>query len=273
MESAAPSLAWQPLTLGGVAGFARASFGRLLLIQLIVAMFVAFSVVWAALSCWFPVIEAALTELPEHGKIQHGQLHWTNAAPSRLAEGTFLSILVDLQGTGAAGQSADVQLELGRTGVKFRSLLGSVTFSYPTDWLVALNRAEALPWWGAWRPFLLIGVGVAVVVGLLVGWSVQALLYSIPIRMIAFYSDRSATGLACLRLAGAALLPGALLMSGAILLYSFHRLNLVGLLFAWLLHILMGLVYAGLSPLRLARLAGAPRRRGNPFGETKKKKR
>jgi hypothetical protein len=272
MESATSAPAWQPLTLGGVASFAGASFGRLFLLQVIVALLVALSVVWAAQAGWFPVIEAALSELPERGEIRHGQLHWTGASPTRLAESTFLSILVDLHGAGRIGQSADVQLELGRTGVKIRSLLGYAALAYPKGWRIALNRAEALSWWGAWHPFLRIGVAVVVIAGLLAGWLVQAALYSIAIRLIAFYSDRAASGLGCLRMAGAALLPGALMMSGAIVLYSLHRLNLVGLFAAWLLHLLIGWVYAGLSPLRLPRLAGSPRRRGNPFGKATRKR-
>ena len=68
-------------------------------------------------------------------------------------------------------------------------------------------------------------------------------------------------------------MPGALLMSGAIFLYAFHRLNLVGVLFAWLLHAVIGWIYLGIAPARLPRLAGAPPRRGNPFGGEKKQKR
>jgi len=273
MGSSNPAPAWQPLTFGGVARFARASFGRLLLVQFMVALFVALSATWIALTGWFPVIENALAELPDAGKIRQGQLHWTNASPARLAEGSFLAIRVDLDGDTRISQSADVQIELGRTALRTKFLLGHIDIPYPRGWVISLNRADALPWWGAWRPFLLIGIAGFVVVGLLTGWFLQSLIYSPAIRLIAFYSDRSANGFACVRLAGAAVLPGAVMMSGAMLLYSFHRLTLVGLLFAWLLHLVMGGIYAGVSTLCLTRLSVAPRRRSNPFGQSRSKKR
>ncbi len=238
-----------------------------------VALFVALSATWIALTGWFPVIENALAELPDAGKIRQGQLHWTNASPARLAEGSFLAIRVDLDGDTRISQSADVQIELGRTALRTKFLLGHIDIPYPRGWVISLNRADALPWWGAWRPFLLIGIAGFVVVGLLTGWFLQSLIYSPAIRLIAFYSDRSANGFACVRLAGAAVLPGAVMMSGAMLLYSFHRLTLVGLLFAWLLHLVMGGIYAGVSTLCLTRLSVAPRRRSNPFGQSRSKKR
>ena len=61
-------------------------------------------------------------------------------------------------------------------------------------------------------------------------------------------------------------------MSCAILLYGFNRLNLVGLLFAWLLHLVISWIYLGIAPTRLPRLAGAPPRRGNPFSSEKRRK-
>jgi len=94
----------------------------------------------------------------------------------------------------------------------------------------------------------------------------------VPLRLIAFYSDRKVNWSGCWRIAVAAQWPGALLMSGAIFLYGLNRLNFVGFLFAWLLHLVVGWIYIGITPTRLPRLAGAPRRRGNPFGEKKGKR-
>jgi hypothetical protein len=101
-----------------------------------------------------------------------------------------------------------------------------------------------------------------------VGWFLLMLLYAIPIGLVAFYSDRAVTWTGGLRMAGAVVLPGALMMSAAMLLYGLHRLNFVALLFAWLLHWVIGWGYAGIAPLRLPRV-NAPRRRGNPFGTAK----
>lgn len=264
-----PVLPWQPITFGGVAAFARASLGRLFLVQFLAALLVAASVISFLSVAWFPVFQKAIARLPENGAIRGGHLEWNNVSPARLAEGTFLSIVLDTAEGGRTGQSADVQLELERHGLKICSLFGCLALPYPKHWTFALNRAEAEPWWGAWRPFLLVGIGAGVVICLLASWLVLATLYSLPVRVITFYSDRQATWPGCWRIAGAAQLPGALLMSGAIFLYGFNRLNLVGLLFAWLLHVVIGWIYVGIASTRLPRLANAPQRRGNPFSGTK----
>jgi len=219
------------------------------------------------------MVQKAIARLPEKGAVRNGQLEWNSPSPSWLTEGTFLSIIVDAAGSSRFGQSADVQLELEQNGFKICSLFGCVAVPYPKNRTIALNRAEADPWWGAWRPFVVAGAGAGVVICLMVSWLVLATIYSLPLRLITFYSDRQASWPGCWRVAGAAQLPGALLMSGAILLYGFNRLNLVGLLFAWLLHLVVGWIYIGIAPGRMPRLAGAPRRRGNPFGGEKKKKR
>ena len=273
METPASSPPWQPITFGGAAAFSRASFGRLFLAQSIVALLVAVSVLWFAISTWFPTIQNAIARLPETGAIRNGRLEWSGPSPASLAEGAFLAVIVDVEGNNRIGQSSDVQLELERGQFKICSLFGCVAVPYPTDRTIVLNRGEVEPGWGAWRPFLLVGIGAGVVAGLMASWLVLATLYSLPLRLIMFYADRHVHWPGCWRIAAAAQLPGALLMSGAIFLYAFHRLNLVGFLFAWLLHAVIGWIYLGIAPARLPRLAGAPRRRGNPFGGEKKQKR
>jgi hypothetical protein len=166
-----------------------------------------------------------------------------------------------------------VQLELRRSGFKIKSLLGNLALPYPKDIVIALNRAEVESRWGAWRPFLLVGFAVCVVIGVMAIWLVLATAYSLPLRLLTFYSDRDVGWLGCWRMAGAAQLPGALLISGGILLYNFNRLNLIGLLFAWLLHVVIAWIYIGIAPARLPRLAGSLRRRDNPFGGPKKRQR
>jgi len=272
MGTPASSPSWQPITFGGVASFARGSFGRLFVVQFILALLVAGSVSVFLATAWFPVVEKAIARLPEKGIIRRGQLDWTSPSPCVLAEATFLSIAVDVESSQPTGQSADVQLELHRDGFKIRSLFGYLVCSYPKDWVIALNRAEVEPRWGAWRPFLLVGIGACVAIGVFVIWLMLATVYSFPLRLLTFYSDRDVGWPGCWRLAGAAQLPGALLLSGGILLYGFNRLNLIGLLFAWLLHVVIAWIYVGIAPARLPRLAGSVRRRDNPFGGTKKRR-
>jgi len=270
METAASLPPWQPITFGGVAAFSRASFGRLLLVQFIVAMLFAASVLCFLVSTWFPAVQKAIARLPDRAAIHRGQLEWNSPSPVWLSEGPFLSIFVDVVGESRSGQSADLQLELERNAFKICSLFGCLAVPYPKNWSIALSRAEVEPWWGAWRPFLLVGAVAGVVICLLAGWLGLAALYSLPLRLVAFYSDRKATWVACWRVAGAAQLPGALLMSCAMFLYGFNRINLVGLLCAWLLHLVIGWIYIGMAPARLPRLAGGPRRGGNPFGGERK---
>ena len=117
-------IAWQPLTARGVAAFARASLGRLLLVQLIVALLAAGTVVWFLHECWFPTIGEAIRGLPPQGEIRAGSLDWTGPSPARLAEGRFLAIAVDLDHTGEARSPAHVQVEFGRADFKVYSLLG-----------------------------------------------------------------------------------------------------------------------------------------------------
>src|SRR6185436_353132 len=163
---------WQPITFGGVASFARASFGRLLIVQFIVALLVAGSTTCFLAAAWFPVVEKAITRLPEKGAVRSGKLDWTGPSPCPLAEATFLSIVVDVENSQPTGQSADVQLELRQGGFKIRSLLGTLTLPYPKDQTIGFNRAEVESRWGAWRPFLLASIGVGSVIGVIAIWLV-----------------------------------------------------------------------------------------------------
>ena len=73
--------AWQPLTVRGVAAFARASLGRLLLVQFIVALLAAGTVVWFLHKAWFPTIGEAIRQLPPQGEIRSGRLDWQGPTP------------------------------------------------------------------------------------------------------------------------------------------------------------------------------------------------
>jgi hypothetical protein len=241
-------------------------------VQFITALFVGFCASWFAGSAWFPVIDQAVARLPDTGMIRDGQLDWHGPSPVWLAEGRYLSVVVNVDGAASLGQSCDLQVELTRTHFRVRSLFGYVATAYPADWKAGLNRKEAVPWWGAWRPFFRLGIGAGVGAGLWLSWFVLAWVYMVPVRLIAFYADRELTLGGAWKLASAALTPPALMMGGAILLYGTLRLNLVGLLFAWLLHVVIGWIYLGIAPFRLPRLPGVPPRKKDPFTNSRKKK-
>src|ERR1019366_10233505 len=137
-----PECAWQPLTLRGVAAFPGAPLRRLLLVQFIVALGAAASVVWFLHRAWFPIIGEAIRQLPPQGELRSGRLDWQGPTPSRLAEGRFLALIVDLDHFGEARSPAHVQGEFGRTDCMVFSLLGYVRGEYPHGQEVAFNRTE-----------------------------------------------------------------------------------------------------------------------------------
>ena len=103
--------AWQPLTVRGVAAFASARLGRLLLVQFIVALLTTASVVWFVHRAWFPIIGEAIRALPAEGRIRSGRLDWPGPSPVCLADGRFLAFIVDLDHTGEARSPAHVQVK------------------------------------------------------------------------------------------------------------------------------------------------------------------
>jgi hypothetical protein len=245
--------AWQPLTARGVAAFAHASLGRLLIVQFIVALLAAGTAVWFLNKAWFPRITEAIRQLPVQGELQSGKLDWQGPTPSRLAEGRFLALVVDLDHTGEARSPAHVQVEFGRTNCMVFSLLGYVQGAYPQSWAVAFNRTELGPWWGAWAPAILTIAAGLVMTGLMVTWACLATVYFLPVWLLGFFANRDLSLRGSWRLAGAALMPGALFMCAVVVIYGFGALDLVRLAVAGALHLVMGWVYLVLSPWCLPR--------------------
>ncbi len=259
-----PEFAWEPLTPRGVAAFARATAGRLWLVQFIVAMLVAASVVWFLHDAWCPTIRAAIEQLPEEGEIQYGTLQWPGGSPELLAEGTFLAFSVNLDHRSELRSPAHVQVEFGKDALQIYLLAGQFEARYPAKWIVAFNRQELKPWWGAWQPALLAGAVVITVVGLLMLWFALATIYAVPAWLIAFFANRDLRLAEACQLAGAALLPGALLMAAGIWLYGYGVLDQAALLFVVAGHIVLGWIYLFVSPVFLPKHSAASARK-NPF--------
>lgn len=257
--------AWQPLTPQGVAAFARASLSRLLVVQFITAAFVAAAVLWFLASCWFPVIGQSLEVLPDTGQIRSGALEWPESSPVRLAEGPFLAIIVDVDQTGLAHSTAQLSAEFNRSGCRIFSFFGFIELSYPSSGTLPFNRKELLPWWGAWRPFILAGVAAAVVGGLMLTWWLLASLYCLPVWSLGFFADRDLSLKSSWRLAGAALLPGALFMATCILLYGLATIDLFRLGLGWALHLVIGWIYLLLGTIYAPRAVAVEATGTNPF--------
>ena len=117
-----PPFGWQPLTRRGVAAFAPASLGKLLLVQFIVALLAAGALVWFLRGAWFSAIGEAITRLPAQGAIRSGALDWPGEPAVKLAENHFLALAVDLSHAAAVRSPAHLQVEFGRNDVELISL-------------------------------------------------------------------------------------------------------------------------------------------------------
>jgi hypothetical protein len=258
-----PKFAWEPVTPRGVAAFARASFERLFVMQAVAALIAAASVVWILSDGIFPTIDAAVGELPDAGEIHSGQLDWRDDSPVLLAEGKFLAISVDMEHGGALRSPADFQFEFGRDTVRIFSLFGEAELDYPPGCIIAANQPDARPAWGAWSPDILGLAAIGTFFGLLLVWALLATVYCLPVWLICLFSNRDLNFRASWKLAGAALMPGALLLSLALVLYDLGGFDLVQLCFAFGMHLVIGWLYLFISPMFLHR--SLPAEQKNPF--------
>lgn len=240
--------AWEPVTPRGVAAFARADVRRLWLVQSFVACLVAVTIAWWLHRGVFPTISAAIEKLPPTGVIRDARLDWNAPSPLLLAEGRFLAMSVDLSHDGGARAPAHFQVEFGHEGFIICSLLGCAEFWYPHGWWIAFNRTEVLPKWGAWEQPALALIAFAVVGGFMMAWQVLAALYALPVWLIGYYGNRRLSLTGSWKLAGAALMPGALMMSVAIVLYERGALDLLPMAFVLAGHLLLGWIYLAISP-------------------------
>ncbi len=246
-----------------MAAFAHVRLGRLLVVQFIVAVLAAVAVDWFLAHGCFPTISTAIKQLPDQGEIRAGQLDWHGEAPVLLAEGGFLAFDVDLEHTGQIHSPAQVQIEFGRKTIRVFSLLGYREWNYPPGWIVAFNRTDLEPLWGAWKPDILAITAGAVIVGLMLSWAVLAAVYFLPVWLICFFADRDLNFRQSWRLAGAALMPGALLLTVAIAFYALGVLDLIQMSFAFGAHLVLGWIYLFISPLFLRQVS--PAEKQNPF--------
>jgi hypothetical protein len=270
-ESAeAEPLPWQPLTPGGVAAFARASLRWLLLVQFIFAVLAASTAVWFLRTAWFPTVRQAIAQLPEYGQIRSGKLNWTNASPQLLAEGHFLAFVVDTNHTGAERSPAQIQVEFGRDDIFFRdyySLAGYRAWPYPREWSVGFNRVEAGPWWGAWQPPIQWLAFGGTLFWCMATWALLATIYFIPAWLGGFFANRNLSLSGSWKLAGAALMPGAVVMITGIVFYGFGVVDLVGFSAITAAHVLVGWVYLILGVRVSPKLLPSGSADKNPFVE------
>jgi hypothetical protein len=257
--------AWLPLTPRGVAAFGGASLIRLLIVQLSFALLIAMLAAWFISTKWFPVIRTAIHQMPVRGAIQSGRLDWPGDPARLLAEGEFLALAVDLNHDSHVLSPAHIQIEFGRTDLRIISLFGYCEWPYPPFRTISFNRTDLQPWWGAWEPPLVwIGVGVLVVV-LMVFWALLATLCFWAVWLVGFFTNRSLKLRASWRLAGAAQMPGALLISAGILGYGLGVFDLVKILAILAGQFVLGWIFMLVSPLFSSALSSSAGTKGDPF--------
>lgn len=249
-----------------MAAFAQASWGRLFLAQVFFALLCAASAVWFLEHCYAPVIAQEIKIMPEGASLANGQLA---GVPGVQFSGTkFLSIAITADEDADLDQSADLQIALRRNHVVISfilsSALGSLEFDYDKPSALDLSRSHLEPWWGAWRPVLLAGAGLAVAAWLLLLWPVLACIYAPAAKLAAWFWDRQLSWPGAWRLAGAALLPGAALLAAGLVLYGLQMVDIFGLGYFGSVHFLVGWVYLLVAPAFAPRLSSANISR-NPF--------
>jgi len=265
--------AWLPLTPRGVAAFASARFRRLFLVQFLFAVLAVAATGWFLHAAIAPTIRAAIDALPDDSRISTGVFLWpTNAPePTLLAEGRVLSVVVDLNQTGRVASSSDLKLQLGRTDWQLASFLGVLdlpgllTTTYPLEYTIEVNRTDLLPWWGAREPFLIGLAMLAMGAFLFTSWWSLSTLYAPLAWLGAFYGNRDINLLGCWRLAGAALMPGAVFQTAAIVFYGLGAFQLPQLVLAGVMHLVVGWFYLVVSVMALPRIATGRVAGGNPF--------
>jgi len=258
-----PTFAWEPVTPRGVAAFARAPFERLFVVQSIFALIAAAAVVWLLSDGIYPTIDAAIGQLPDAGEIHAGKLDWRDDSPVLLAEGNILAFSVDLEHGGALRSPADFQFEFGRDSVRVFSLFGEAELDYPAGYIIAANQRDARPAWGAWSPDVLALAAIGTFLGLMLVWAALATVYFLPVWLICFFSNRDLDFRASWKLAGAALMPGALLLSLSLVFYEIGSFDVVQFCFAFGMHLVIGWIYLFISPMFLNR--ALPAEKKNPF--------
>jgi hypothetical protein len=239
----------------------------LLLLQFLFALLAAMALVWFLRTAWFPTIRQAVAQLPERGELNSGKLNWFENSPQLLAEGHFLAFVVDTNHTGALRSPAQIQVEFGRDDIFFYSLAGYRAWPYPKEWKIGFNRAGLQPWWGAWEPPMQWLAFAGMLFWCMASWWLLATVYFLPVWFGGFFANRDLNFRRSWKLAGAALMPGALVMIMAIIVYGFGMLDLVQLAAAVGAHLIVSWVYLVWSVWAAPKLLASAAPPANPFAD------
>lgn len=260
-EEPSASTAWQPITFRGVARFAYARLGRVLLVQFLAALICAGAIIAFAAAAWAPAVTEAIDQLPETIHVNNGQLIDMNSIV--LADGRALSILIDTDGIATEG-TGDIRVKFRKTDWAICSLVGCIEGFYPPE-PIESGRSLAIPWWGAWKQAIIVGIGLLGGLCLFLTWSLMACIYMWIARLLAYFGDRDLTFQGAWKMCIAAQLPGAFFMAAALVLYGVGAVELLRLAALFAIHFTITWVYLAVSPYKLERLGNGASLKDNPF--------
>jgi hypothetical protein len=95
-------------------------------------------------------------------------------------------------------------------------------------------------------------------------WAMVALICTLPAKLLALFMDRDLSWRGAWRLGSVALLPGACLVAASTFLYGWQIVDLVGLAFLWVAHLVVSCAYLFGGVWACPRLSSRPLKQ-NPF--------
>lgn len=266
-ENDKPTLgAWNPLLPRGLAAFAQARLSRLLLVEFVFGLIMATAVVWFFARNYEPIISQTISQFPDTAELSNGELIGFDPAPHM--DGKFLSLTVDSTESGEEG-TGDLGISFSSTSFSVCSIGGCLEFDYPASAELDLGRSTVEPWWGARKPYIIGGIGLALTGGIFMGVALLALALMWPARLLAYFADRKLSTQEAWKLAVAAQMPGIVVLSAGIVLYGAQLLDLLGLGVFYVLHVLVILTYLCIAPFFLPQVPDAVNLKANPFDKPK----
>jgi hypothetical protein len=265
-------IARQPFTFGGVARFARTSLIRLAGVALVFGLASGIVVSWLTATCIAPVIDEAISNLPNTGSIEGGMLHWPEKDGRLLGANAFASFSVRINERASDSAPVDFTFEFRTNSLVVRSVPGTTVLPYPASAQFELNRTALSPAWGAWRAPILAGLIPGTALVLLCTWALLAVLYAIVPFFIGAILNRDLTFGGAWKLSVAAQLPGSLMMAFALALYSTGKISAI-LVFVMLpAHLVPTLFYLLISPCLVPKVEKSDAK-NNPFESEPKRTR
>lgn len=249
----------------GVAALALGRMRRLWGFQLLFASLAAVCLGFCAWTAWFPVVTATVAALPDRIGLVDGRLEWPPETGRVLYQNSFLGVAVQTGETEVAGQTADVQLVLRPDSIRWTSLLGRFSASYPGGIAARSGRVVASAWWGAWSWVVLLGLMVGLAAGVIASWWFLATVYTLPTMLLMALFRRPLGGAVAWRLAAAAMFAGTLVVSASVVFYALQFIRVPGLLAGYALHFAVGWMWTFWGVLKLPR--SRPSAIPSPFSE------